>query len=276
MGSWNPVLSVGAAFAVASVAGGCAWTGADPFHRALQCLGGDHVACRVIGEEAGDGDVDNDGVPDLADNCWQPNPNQANADGDGFGDVCDPDFMPPGSTSTPPGQRARPAAADPAFSLKLTALRNGVATVRVKGGKVVANGGFAAGLFDGRLPGGASGLPASAKNANWRGAYAITVDPATHVATHGGVALLDFPAPAQGTLCLAFTTRFKAVGGKLRGSGTLTTLGGTGALARVGFAGNYTSTLTASRSFTMRGKGQTRRTPSSPLPSRCRTLASHR
>lgn len=37
-------------------------------------------------------DSDQDGIPDTADNCpWVPNPDQADLDGDGVGDVCDPD-----------------------------------------------------------------------------------------------------------------------------------------------------------------------------------------
>jgi hypothetical protein len=38
-------------------------------------------------------DLDNDGVPDILDNCVNVfNPNQIDSDGDGFGDACDPDF----------------------------------------------------------------------------------------------------------------------------------------------------------------------------------------
>ena len=38
-------------------------------------------------------DTDNDGVRDNLDNCIDvPNPDQADTDGDGYGDVCDGDF----------------------------------------------------------------------------------------------------------------------------------------------------------------------------------------
>lgn len=49
-----------------------------------------------------DGDVDGDGVPDEADNCgpW-PNPDQADTDADGLGDVCDTENDVPVDTTAP-------------------------------------------------------------------------------------------------------------------------------------------------------------------------------
>jgi cysteine-rich repeat protein len=46
----------------------------------------------TCGLESADADRDADGIPDLTDNCPDiPNPDQADTDGDGTGDVCDPD-----------------------------------------------------------------------------------------------------------------------------------------------------------------------------------------
>ena len=59
------------------------------------CEGGDPALFGVVrynSETApNDFDADNDGIINIADNCPQdPNPGQENADGDTFGDVCDP------------------------------------------------------------------------------------------------------------------------------------------------------------------------------------------
>ena len=65
---------------------------------------------------------DSDSVPDETDNCpTAPNTDQADADGDGHGDVCDgclvdgrpappdPNDARPGANGRPPGSRSRPA-----------------------------------------------------------------------------------------------------------------------------------------------------------------------
>jgi len=47
-------------------------------------------------------DGDGDGVPDRRDDCReQPNPDQRDADSDGFGDPCDADFDQSGSVGQP-------------------------------------------------------------------------------------------------------------------------------------------------------------------------------
>ena len=51
-------------------------------------------------------DSDGDGVPDRRDDCReQPNPDQRDADGDGFGDLCDADFDQSGSVGIPDVER---------------------------------------------------------------------------------------------------------------------------------------------------------------------------
>ena len=49
--------------------------------------------------QAGESDIDGDGIPDIDDNCpLHPNPGQEDSDGDGIGDACDPNpdgGMPP-------------------------------------------------------------------------------------------------------------------------------------------------------------------------------------
>ena len=58
----------------------------------------------------GDPDADGDGVPDASDNCPSAaNPDQADSDGDGLGNACDPVIITPGPMpaplpdTTPPG-----------------------------------------------------------------------------------------------------------------------------------------------------------------------------
>jgi hypothetical protein len=51
-------------------------------------------------------DLDGDGVPSRRDNCSAiPNPRQRDTDGDGFGNLCDPDLDNDGTVTTSWGQR---------------------------------------------------------------------------------------------------------------------------------------------------------------------------
>lgn len=111
----NDALSVGAAYAFARAGG--AWDGGTKLTASDAAIG-DHFgeAVALAGETAVLGapnanvdpirdagaayvfalavetDADGDGVPDDADNCVDtPNPGQADNDGDGTGDACDPD-----------------------------------------------------------------------------------------------------------------------------------------------------------------------------------------
>jgi hypothetical protein len=55
---------------------------------------------------AGDPDQDKDGIPDYLDNCPTTfNPDQADADGDGIGDVCDPTLVSLSSFTVSPGAK---------------------------------------------------------------------------------------------------------------------------------------------------------------------------
>jgi len=58
-------------------------------------------------------DLDGDGVPDAKDNCVEiPNPDQRDTDGDGIGNLCDPDVDKDGVVTTSWGQVSRTEAGD--------------------------------------------------------------------------------------------------------------------------------------------------------------------
>jgi hypothetical protein len=83
---------------VACSTGGCLPTGA-PCDATLPCCEGSACSngtCTALAPPDGDGD----GVPDAADNCpTVPNPNQADGNQNGAGDVCDD-----GGTGSTPGE----------------------------------------------------------------------------------------------------------------------------------------------------------------------------
>lgn len=187
-----------------------------------------------------------------------------------------PEGCGPGSSS--PGGLSASAVRESRFSLRFRALRQGAGNVRTRRGKLSGTGGFGAGHFDATVRGsGGSLLPGPAASSNWRASYSFKLDPTAHKATVRGVALLDFPAPREGRLCLSFTTRYALVRKKLRAAGSLKVLGGTGALARTRGGGRYTTVHNADGTWTLRGSGKPRRARGAgALPARCAAVANHR
>jgi hypothetical protein len=186
-----------------------------------------------------------------------------------------PEGCEPGASS--PGSLSASAARATRFSLRFRALRQGAGTVGRRNGKLAGTGGFGAGYFDATLRGaGGSVLPGPATQSVWRASYSFKLDPSAHTATVRGIALLDFPAPREGRLCLSFTTKYAIVRKKLRAGGTLKVLGGTGALDRTRGGGTYTTVHRSDGSWTLRGSGKPRRAARArALPARCTGVASH-
>jgi hypothetical protein len=191
-----------------------------------------------------------------------------------------PAEAPPHCTSSPGRVVAARAARKPrtVLTLRLRAFRQGFGSVRLVNGTVTGKGGFAAGVFRAALRGvGGGPALAPAKDDNWRASYDFTIDSKAHKAVVKGLALLDFPAPTSGRLCLSFTNRIVLAGSnRFKASGTFKTVGGSGAARRVRAAGKYSSARDSKGIWTLRGRVPSRRVKSAPLPRRCRALAAHR
>jgi hypothetical protein len=187
-----------------------------------------------------------------------------------------PDGCEPGGSS--PGGLSASAVRGTRFSLRFRALRQGAGDVRARDGKFSGTGGFGAGYFDATVRGsGSSVVPGPATRSVWRASYSFKLDPTAHTAIVRGIALLDFPAPREGRLCVSFTTKYALVRKKLRTGGTLKVLGGTGALERTRGSGTYTTSRDRDGSWTLRGSGKPRRAArTGALPAICTAVASHR
>ena len=95
---WEPSLSGVARFPVLFRSYFLGSTAAEAFYRSVPYLGwmnvwiGDPLAVEPY-YFAPTNDADGDGVPDASDDCiFVPNPDQRDTDGDGYGNLCDPDF----------------------------------------------------------------------------------------------------------------------------------------------------------------------------------------
>lgn len=159
------------------------------------CMAG---VCQILGAidasiDSAPADRDNDGVPDMMDNCPDvPNPDQANEDGDMFGDACDP--CPP-FKNDPPMDPDRDDVADPCDPNPM------VAGDRIE-------------LFETFR----HGLPAWTKTANWTavdGAVEVTaaagtkeylivpVESSDHVTVSASVVITAVPTAAEHYLDIA-------------------------------------------------------------------------
>ena len=83
----------------------------EAFYRSIPYLGwtnvyiGDPLMTIPRASEGRNSDRDNDGVADSVDNCSAiPNPQQRDTNGDGFGNICDPDVDGDGIVTTSWGE----------------------------------------------------------------------------------------------------------------------------------------------------------------------------
>jgi len=78
--------------------GSCGQTGTNCNYDAMCGIQGECITSQIDSDGDGQGDAcdtddDNDGIPDLTDNCWLHfNPGQEDSDGDGIGDSCNNDL----------------------------------------------------------------------------------------------------------------------------------------------------------------------------------------